>query len=211
MKKIILLLSCLLAFCSCEKEAYEENIPQEIVGNDGVPEVLDTQEITAKITELYGLNMRGRVLPYPFHAYIIRLSNGRYYYAYRNELGQDLHVGDVISQIKTHPTCSQNIIRISVSSRGSGITLQDSYAGYSFSDYVLASSPYEDDITTVIELPILAAATLPINNYVLVTNKGHLVYGKTILFGFKPEVGQHVVYSVLLAYKSEINAIKILD
>ena len=192
-KKLLLLIILLLTCFLCSSCSNDEPNPEY------------------DITELYALDMRGRALAYPFKAYIFRLSDQQYVYAYRNDIDMDLHVGDHITGFKTHPTCSNNLTRVEISSRGTGEALTDQYQGYKFSDFLLASSPYEDVIAKVIRIKILDAATLPIDNYVIITQNNHIIYGKAALIGFVPQTGQRIVYSVFLAYKSEINEIKLLS
>ena len=98
-KTFVLLLSLLL-FAACDKEE-EKTKPQ-------FSHPVEEEE-SAVVEKLYAASMR-REVPFPFSAYVLRLSDGRDVYMLRYRYNRDLHEGEriryrVFSSVRMKSRC----------------------------------------------------------------------------------------------------------
>lgn len=211
-KKFIILILALLTlpvFNGCTKEdpfpVHHPEIPdrpddkEDTDGPDASPEV---PKDACEILELYAIKMR-RELPYPFDAYVLKLSDGKYYYLSRLFLGTDLHVHDII-RFKVYSLLPDEISQIQVVSR----TKSSETHNVETRNFV-ASDPIETDVVKTFELGVRYSLTfVPVKSLFILTADGSLVYGKKFKIDVSLKAGDRIVYNVYRLFPNEILAIK---
>lgn len=167
-------------------------------GPDSSPEADVT---TGQITELYALKMR-RELPYPFPAYVLKLSNGRYYYVLRTFLDTDLHQDDVIS-FKTYTLLPDEISRITA--------VRSARSAHAETRNFVATDPTEATVRKTFELGVRYSLTFVPIKTVFIYTGNELVYAKKIKLGIDLNPGDRIVYNVYRLFPNEILAVKKLN
>lgn len=212
-KFIILIVTwlCLSIFSSCTKEELPERYkppitipdrPDDKEDTDGPNTSPEVQQNICQIEELYSLKMR-RELPYPFDAYVLKLSNGHYYYLSRLFLGVDLHLHDYI-RFKTYSLLPDEISQIEiVSSAAQSKNTQASTRNF------VASDPIETGVAKTFELGVRYSLTfVPIKSIFIVTTDRNLVYTKKFKLDIALKPQDRIVYNVYRLFPNEILAIK---
>ena len=159
-----------------------------------------------KIEKLYSVVMR-RELPYPFSAYVMRLSNGNYYYMLRYRYSQDLKVGDDI-RFSVFNFCPNEIAEINGCSLGDGSDA-DKGDKPKAGDYLVASDPIEATVKSMFAMKIRYSVTFyPIDTWFIETEEGNLVFVKKSKLTAGLRAGDRFVYNVYTLFPNEILAIK---
>lgn len=203
MKKIFLILTAVFAFmlASCSSDEPEGVFPPIRPDN-----AVSGSSKTMKIEKLYSVVMR-RELPYPFSAYVMRLSNGNYYYMLRYRYSQDLKAGDDI-RFSVFNFCPNEIAEINGCSLGDGSDAEKGdkpEAG----DYLVASDPIEATVKSMFAMKIRYSVTFyPIDTWFIETEEGNLVFVKKSKLTAGLRAGDRFVYNVYTLFPNEILAIK---
>ena len=143
-----------------------------------------------------------RELPYPFPAYVLKLSNGRYYYVLRTFLDTDLHQNDVIS-FKTYTLMPDEISRITA--------VRSARPAYAETRNFVATDPTEATVRKTFELGVRYSLTFVPIKTVFIYTGSELVYAKKIKLGIDLNPGDRIVYNVYRLFPNEILAVKKLN
>lgn len=214
MNKLIILLFawvCLCPFSACTTEEipYRREPPIDVPDRpddkedtDGPDTSPEAPQNACEILELYKIKMR-RELPYPFDAYVLKLSNGRYYYLWRLFLGVDLNLHDVI-RFKTYTLLPDEISQVQIISSAPRSTPSQAQTRN-----FIATDPIEADIAKTFELGVRYSLTfVPVKSVFILTTDGNLVYTKKIKLSVSLKPKDHIVYNVYRLFPNEILAIK---
>lgn len=210
-KFIILFLTLLIlpVFYGCHKEdsfpvhrPEVPNRPNDKEDTDGPDTSPETPKDACEILELYTVKMR-RELPYPFDAYVLRLSDGKYYYLSRLFLGTDLHIGDII-RFRVYKLLPDEISRIEFVSRN-----QKSLSCTVETRNFVAGDPIEATVVKTFELGVRYSLTfVPVKSVFILTTDDNLVYTKKFKLDINLKANDRIVYNVYRLFPNEILAIK---
>lgn len=202
MKKAFVLLLSLLLFAACDKEE-EKPKPQ-------FSHPVEEEE-SAVIEKLYAVSMR-REVPFPFSAYVLRLSDGRDVYMLRYRYNRDLHEGERI-RYRVFSFCPDEIAVLNGVELGDGSDAAgEGEAGEGRSRGLIASDPTEAVVTDVFDMKIRYSLTfLPIDTRFLELDDGSLVYVKKSKLKLELKPGDRIVYNVYTLFPNEVLAIKKLE
>ena len=200
MKKTFVLLLSLLLFAACDKEE-EKTKPQ-------FSHPVEEEE-SAVVEKLYAASMR-REVPFPFSAYVLRLSDGRDVYMLRYRYNRDLHEGERI-RYRVFSFCPYEIAVLNGVELGDGSDAAGE-EGKGQSRGLVASDPIEAEVTDIFDMKIRYSLTfLPIDTWFIELDDGGLVYVKKSKLKLELKPGDRIVYNVYTLFPNEVLAIKKLE
>ncbi len=198
MKKNCILLLLLFICAACSKEDEPKPLFSYPV----------EEEETAVIDKMYEVTMR-REIPFPFAAYVMRLSNGRDVYMIRYRYNRDLREGESI-RYRVFSFCTDEIAVLNGTELGDGSDAVS--AGTEQTRGLVASDPTEAYVRDIFDMKIRYSLTfLPIDTWFIELDNGTLVYVKKSKLNLELKAGDHIVYNVYTLSPNEVLAIKKLD
>ncbi len=200
MKKTFVLLWALLLFAACGKESEDIKPPTS--------HATETEE-TAVVDRLYAISMR-RELPFPFSAYVLRLSNGRDVYMLRYRYNRDLREGEKIGY-RVFSFCPDEIAVLNGVELGDGSDVAEQ-ARNNLSRGLVASEPIEAEVVDIFDMKIRYSLTfLPVDTWFIELDNGNMVYVKKSKLKLELKSGDRIVYNVYTLFPNEVLAIKKLN
>ena len=167
------------------------------------------EEESAVVEKLYAVSMR-REVPFPFSAYVLRLSDGRDVYMLRYRYNRDLHEGERI-RYRVFSFCPDEIAVLNGVELGDGSDAAGE-EGKGQSRGLVASDPIEAEVTDIFDMKIRYSLTfLPIDTWFIELDDGGLVYVKKSKLKLELKPGDRIVYNVYTLFPNEVLAIKKLE
>ena len=158
--------------------------------------------VSCKITHIWECVIRRSVV-YPFSAYVMRCSNGKYYYLLRYRYPYELRVGDDVS-FTVSQYCKNEIEEMNGHKYNGGQNANENEFP-DLGEYLVASVPIETTVSGT--FPIKMCTNLPVlpqEYWCIVTNGNKLLFVTPDNIDFVPKPGDRFVYSVYTLFPNSI-------